>query len=143
MIYKIYTFQYETNQFLYGLGKGHQQYFKIYPKYNTLLVLCDFNSFTVTLFVYLYNYMIYRLKVKQKDQTALQETVLTRITIVIFQIVTPYFKLMLVMQNPLSAICRPDKLYVKKCFWFSFLLMKLTNRLIRYHAHTLSSFYDL
>ena len=22
MIYKIYTFQYETNQFLYGLGKG-------------------------------------------------------------------------------------------------------------------------
>ena len=26
MIYKIYTFQYEANQFLYGLGKGHQQY---------------------------------------------------------------------------------------------------------------------
>ena len=23
MIYKIYTFQYEANQFLYGLGKGH------------------------------------------------------------------------------------------------------------------------
>ena len=26
MIYKIYTFQYEANKFLYGLGKGHQQY---------------------------------------------------------------------------------------------------------------------
>ena len=26
MIYKIYTFQYEANQFIYGLGKGHQQY---------------------------------------------------------------------------------------------------------------------
>ena len=26
MIYKIYTFQYEANQFHYGLGKGHQQY---------------------------------------------------------------------------------------------------------------------
>ena len=26
MIYKIYIFQYEANQFLYGLGKGHQQY---------------------------------------------------------------------------------------------------------------------
>ena len=25
MIYKIYTFQYEANKFLYGLGKGHQQ----------------------------------------------------------------------------------------------------------------------
>ena len=24
MIYKMYTFQYEANQFLYGLGKGHQ-----------------------------------------------------------------------------------------------------------------------
>ena len=28
MIYKIYTFQYEANKFLYGLGKGHQQYRK-------------------------------------------------------------------------------------------------------------------
>ena len=28
MIYKIYTFQYEANQFLYGLGKGYQQYNK-------------------------------------------------------------------------------------------------------------------
>ena len=26
MIYKIYTFRYEANKFLYGLGKGHQQY---------------------------------------------------------------------------------------------------------------------
>ena len=26
MIYKIYTFQYEANKFLYGLGKGHQHY---------------------------------------------------------------------------------------------------------------------
>ena len=26
MIYKIYTFQYEAHKFLYGLGKGHQQY---------------------------------------------------------------------------------------------------------------------
>ena len=26
MIYKIYIFQYEANKFLYGLGKGHQQY---------------------------------------------------------------------------------------------------------------------
>ena len=26
MIYKTYTFQYEANKFLYGLGKGHQQY---------------------------------------------------------------------------------------------------------------------
>ena len=26
MIYKIYTFQYEANQFLYGLGRRHQQY---------------------------------------------------------------------------------------------------------------------
>ena len=26
MIYKIYTFQCEANKFLYGLGKGHQQY---------------------------------------------------------------------------------------------------------------------
>ena len=26
MIYKIYTFQYEANKFLYGLGKRHQQY---------------------------------------------------------------------------------------------------------------------
>ena len=26
MIYKIYTFQYEANKFLFGLGKGHQQY---------------------------------------------------------------------------------------------------------------------
>ena len=26
MIYKIYTFQYETNKFLFGLDKGHQQY---------------------------------------------------------------------------------------------------------------------
>ena len=26
MIYKIYTFQYEANKFLYGLGKGYQQY---------------------------------------------------------------------------------------------------------------------
>ena len=26
MIYKIYTFQYEANKFLYGLGKEHQQY---------------------------------------------------------------------------------------------------------------------
>ena len=26
MIYKVYTFQYEVNKFLYGLGKGHQQY---------------------------------------------------------------------------------------------------------------------
>ena len=28
MIYKIYTLQYEVNKFLYGLGKGHQQYNK-------------------------------------------------------------------------------------------------------------------
>ena len=26
MIYKIYTFRYETIKFLYGLGKGHQQF---------------------------------------------------------------------------------------------------------------------
>ena len=26
MIYKIYTSRYETIKFLYGLGKGHQQY---------------------------------------------------------------------------------------------------------------------
>ena len=26
MIYKVYTFQYEVNKFLYDLGKGHQQY---------------------------------------------------------------------------------------------------------------------
>ena len=26
MIFKTYTFQYEANQFSYGLGKGHQQY---------------------------------------------------------------------------------------------------------------------
>ena len=28
MIYKIYAFQYEANQYLYGLGKGHQHYDK-------------------------------------------------------------------------------------------------------------------
>ena len=26
MTYKVYTFQYECSKFLYGLGKGHQQY---------------------------------------------------------------------------------------------------------------------
>ena len=35
MIYKIYTFQYEANKFLYGLGKGHQQY-------NVLFIISHF-----------------------------------------------------------------------------------------------------
>ena len=31
MIYKIYDFQYEVNKFLYGLGKGNQQYRRTVP----------------------------------------------------------------------------------------------------------------
>ena len=33
MIYKIYTFQYEASQFLYGLRKGHQQCIFMIYKY--------------------------------------------------------------------------------------------------------------
>ena len=46
MIYNIYTFQYEANQFLYGPGKGHQQYLGT----NYLLFLARFlNSIEVPL----------------------------------------------------------------------------------------------
>ena len=45
MIYNIYTFQYEANQFLYGPGKGHQQYLGT----NYLLFLAPFlNNIEVT-----------------------------------------------------------------------------------------------
>ena len=33
MIYKIYTSRYETIKFLYGLGKGHQQFKFFYIVY--------------------------------------------------------------------------------------------------------------
>ena len=36
MIYKIYTSRYETIKFLYGLGKGHQQ-FKFFYKFITMV----------------------------------------------------------------------------------------------------------
>ena len=41
MISKIYSFQCEANQFLYGLGKGHQQYisYSWKPKITYLILL--------------------------------------------------------------------------------------------------------
>ena len=34
MIYKIYTSRYEIIKFLYGLGKGHQQFTQIYATFS-------------------------------------------------------------------------------------------------------------
>ena len=45
MIYKIYTFQYEANKFLYALGKGHQQYTKEVQSLDLAVFLTIFGMF--------------------------------------------------------------------------------------------------
>ena len=46
MIYKIYTYQYEANKYLYGLCKGHQQY----SIYSQLLVTIHTHYIPIKLF---------------------------------------------------------------------------------------------
>ena len=57
MIYKVYTFQYEVNKFLYGLGKGYQQYSFLLPNiYYKGLTLNEypFSILALSVFIILY-----------------------------------------------------------------------------------------
>ena len=51
MIYKINTFQYEANKFLFGIGKGHQQYYTSFVPhyYHTIFyfVFFIFNCYSI------------------------------------------------------------------------------------------------